>query len=42
MNASEHEPLAALLDKLQPLLDGGRLDNAVDLLSLLSLSLIHI
>ncbi|CAI2494437.1 TPA: hypothetical protein SMI40_003147 [Serratia liquefaciens] len=36
MNASEHEPLAALLEKLQPLLAGGRLDNVVDLLSLLS------
>ena len=35
MNASEHEPLAALLEKLQPLLAGGRLDNVVDLLSLL-------
>ncbi|CAI2437557.1 Uncharacterised protein [Serratia ficaria] len=33
---AEHEPLAALLDKLQPLLAGGRLDNVVDLLSLLS------
>ncbi|AZE47101.1 hypothetical protein C4K04_1411 [Pseudomonas chlororaphis] len=28
--------LDALLEKLQPLLDGGRLDNIVDLLSLLS------
>ena len=33
---AEHEPLAALLAKLQPLLAGGRLDNVVDLLSLLS------
>ena len=33
----EHNPgLEALLGKLQPLLDGGRLDNLVDLLSLLS------
>ncbi|AKA26203.1 DUF1641 domain-containing protein [Pseudomonas chlororaphis] len=32
-----HNPgLDALLEKLQPLLDGGRLDNLVDLLSLLS------
>jgi hypothetical protein len=36
MNASEQESLAPLLDKLQPLLAGGRLDNVVDLLSLLS------
>lgn len=33
---AEHESLAALLAKLQPLLAGGRLDNVVDLLSLLS------
>ena len=33
----EHNPgLEALLGKLQPLLDGGRLDNLVDLLSLIS------
>ncbi|MGA9616752.1 MAG: hypothetical protein WBR09_06225 [Serratia proteamaculans] len=37
MNASEQQSLAPLLDKLQPLLAGGRLDNVVDLLSLLSL-----
>ncbi|CAI0910837.1 MAG: hypothetical protein ACTH8H_11340 [Serratia proteamaculans] len=36
MNASEQQSLAPLLDKLQPLLAGGRLDNVVDLLSLLS------
>ena len=36
MNASEQASLAPLLDKLQPLLAGGRLDNVVDLLSLLS------
>jgi hypothetical protein len=36
MNASEEASLAPLLDKLQPLLAGGRLDNVVDLLSLLS------
>ncbi|EMW1015105.1 hypothetical protein AAEK50_001984 [Serratia marcescens] len=30
------EPWAALQDKLRPLLAGGRLDNVVDLLSLLS------
>jgi hypothetical protein len=36
MNASEQASLAPLLDKLQPLLSGGRLDNVVDLLSLLS------
>ncbi|MEB6541316.1 hypothetical protein MXM81_19775 [Serratia plymuthica] len=36
MNASENEPLTALLEKLEPLLAGGRLDNVVDLLSLLS------
>lgn len=33
----EHNPgLEALQGKLQPLLDGGRLDNLVDLMSLLS------
>ncbi|CAI1134845.1 hypothetical protein AB6825_19825 [Serratia proteamaculans] len=36
MNASEQQSLAPLLEKLQPLLAGGRLDNVVDLLSLLS------
>jgi len=36
MNASENEPLTALLEKLAPLLAGGRRDNVVDLLSLLS------
>ncbi|MEE4408445.1 MULTISPECIES: hypothetical protein [unclassified Serratia (in: enterobacteria)] len=36
MNSPEHESLAALLEKLEPLLAGGRLDNVVDLLSLLS------
>ncbi|MGQ8818839.1 hypothetical protein [Serratia sp. NA_13] len=36
MNASEQASLAPLLDKLQPLLASGRLDNVVDLLSLLS------
>lgn len=36
MNASEQQSLAPLLDKLQPLPAGGRLDNVVDLLSLLS------
>ncbi|CAI1564918.1 hypothetical protein [Serratia proteamaculans] len=36
MNASEQQSLAPLLDKLQPLLAGGRLDNVVDLMSLLS------
>ena len=36
MNSPEHESLTALLEKLEPLLAGGRLDNVVDLLSLLS------
>ena len=33
---AENPGLDALLNKLQPLLDGGRLDNLVDLASLLS------
>ncbi|WP_346827031.1 hypothetical protein [Serratia inhibens] len=36
MNSPEHASLTALLEKLEPLLAGGRLDNVVDLLSLLS------
>ncbi|VEA62755.1 Uncharacterised protein [Serratia plymuthica] len=36
MNSPENESLTALLAKLEPLLAGGRLDNVVDLLSLLS------
>ena len=36
VHAADLQSLAALLDKLQPLLAGGRLDNVVDLLSLLS------
>ncbi|MDT3252043.1 hypothetical protein QZQ97_14055 [Serratia sp. root2] len=36
MNSPENESLTALLEKLEPLLAGGRLDNVVDLLSLLS------
>ncbi|QJW57600.1 hypothetical protein HL670_04519 [Serratia plymuthica] len=36
MNSPEHESLTVLLEKLEPLLAGGRLNNVVDLLSLLS------
>jgi uncharacterized protein YjgD (DUF1641 family) len=36
MNSSQAQPLDALLAKLDPLLATGRLDNVVDLLSLLS------
>lgn len=36
VHAADLQSLAALLEKLQPLLAGGRLDNVVDLLSLLS------
>ncbi|MDM1838400.1 MULTISPECIES: hypothetical protein [Serratia] len=36
VHAADLQSLAALLEKLQPLLSGGRLDNVVDLLSLLS------
>ncbi|MBU4681006.1 hypothetical protein KC222_03145 [Cedecea davisae] len=38
MNASTEasESFAALIEKLQPLLSGGRLDNVVDMLSLFS------
>ncbi|MGB8663479.1 MAG: hypothetical protein WCD24_01785 [Serratia inhibens] len=36
MNSPEHESLTILQEKLEPLLAGGRLDNLVDLLSLLS------
>ncbi|WP_262370305.1 hypothetical protein [Serratia marcescens] len=36
INMATQEPWAALQDKLRPLLAGGRLDNVVDLLSLLS------
>ncbi|WP_223436413.1 MULTISPECIES: DUF1641 domain-containing protein [unclassified Pseudomonas] len=34
--ADRSEGLVALMAKLQPLIDGGRLDNLVDLLSLIS------
>lgn len=36
IDMAAQEPWSALQDKLQPLLAGGRLDNVVDLLSLLS------
>lgn len=36
MEATQNEALTALMDKLSPLLASGRLDNVVDLLSLLS------
>jgi uncharacterized protein YjgD (DUF1641 family) len=36
MDSSQAQPLDALLAKLEPLLATGRLDNVVDLLSLLS------
>lgn len=36
MDSSQTQPLDALLAKLEPLLATGRLDNVVDLLSLLS------
>ncbi|VDZ52433.1 Uncharacterised protein [Serratia odorifera] len=36
MEATQNESLTALMDKLSPLLASGRLDNVVDLLSLLS------
>lgn len=36
VHAADLQSLAALLEKLQPLLAGGRLDNVIDLLSLLS------
>jgi hypothetical protein len=36
MDSSQAQPLDALLAKLDPLLANGRLDNVVDLLSLLS------
>ncbi|MGQ5836443.1 hypothetical protein ACUNIZ_18835 [Serratia sp. IR-2025] len=36
VHGDEFQSLAGLLEKLRPLLAGGRLDNVVDLLSLLS------
>ncbi|MGW8465133.1 DUF1641 domain-containing protein [Pseudomonas sp. CLCA07] len=36
VSATETPELSALMAKLQPLIDGGRLDNIVDLLSLAS------